>query len=122
MGYRISGDVVESSRTVLSFVTTGYLLQMLISNPSTLTRFSHLILDEVHERSVDADLLSLVVRLQTMVARETPIKIIVMSATLQVTYNSTHRWPQVPIGGALPISSIHIMHISITQSTAISND
>ena len=37
---------------------------MLVNNPEQIKNYSHLILDEVHERDVDSDLLSLVVKLQ----------------------------------------------------------
>eukprot|EP00392_Amoebophrya_sp_AT5.2_P014332 g14481.t1 len=59
VGYRIGGEASSSSAdTKLLFVTTGYLLQLLINDPLRIRSFSHVILDEVHERAVDSDLLS----------------------------------------------------------------
>jgi hypothetical protein len=64
IGYKISGDShVRPGRTKMIYVTTGYLLQVLVNNPDQIRTYSHLILDEVHERDVDSDLLSLVVKL-----------------------------------------------------------
>ncbi|CAE8631219.1 unnamed protein product [Polarella glacialis] len=83
VGYKVSGDsAVDSRRTRLLFVTTGYLLQVLVNDPGQIHRFSHIILDEAHERSVDADLLSLVLKLQLQ-HKMADFKVIVMSATLQ---------------------------------------
>eukprot|EP00435_Cladocopium_sp_Y103_P068990 s220_g32.t1 len=67
-------------RTKLVYVTTGYLLQVLVNNPEQISSYSHLILDEVHERDVDSDLLSLVVKLQMS---GYDFKLVIMSATLQ---------------------------------------
>nr|PIL97519.1 helicase associated domain (ha2) protein [Toxoplasma gondii COUG] len=81
VGYRISGDAVTSKETKVCFVTTGYFLQVLINQPHALAALTHIILDEVHERDLDADLLSLVLKLQ--LSRKSSLKLIVMSATLQ---------------------------------------
>ncbi|PFH36294.1 hypothetical protein BESB_044860 [Besnoitia besnoiti] len=81
VGYKISGDSVTSRDTKICFVTTGYFLQVLINQPRALASLTHIILDEVHERDLDADLLSLVLKLQ--LNQKTPLKLIVMSATLQ---------------------------------------
>eukprot|EP00929_Paragymnodinium_shiwhaense_P006097 TRINITY_DN10892_c0_g1_i2.p1 TRINITY_DN10892_c0_g1~~TRINITY_DN10892_c0_g1_i2.p1 ORF type:complete len:3538 (+),score=1283.55 TRINITY_DN10892_c0_g1_i2:605-10615(+) len=83
VGYKIGGDAAfDLRRTKLLFVTTGYLLQVLVNDPSQIRRFSHLILDEAHERSVDADLVSLVLKL-ILQHKMADFRIIVMSATLQ---------------------------------------
>ena len=43
--------------------------------------FTHVILDEIHERDMDSDLVSLIVKLLTK--DNTDTKLIIMSATLQ---------------------------------------
>ena len=55
------------------------MFQLLVHNPKAFENFSHVILDEIHERDMDSDLASLVVKL---LAKEN-IKLIIMSATLQ---------------------------------------
>ena len=56
-----------------------FVFQLLVTNPKAFENFSHIILDEIHERDMDSDLASLVVKL---LAKEN-IKLIIMSATLQ---------------------------------------
>lgn len=80
VGYRISGDVVDGR---LCFVTVGYLLQRLVNTPEEFGRYTHVILDEVHERGVDADLLTMLVKL--LMHSYTNVRLIVMSATLQAS-------------------------------------
>lgn len=46
---------------ILTYMTTGVLLQKLISSKS-LQQFTHIIIDEVHERNEDLDFLLLIVR------------------------------------------------------------
>ena len=83
VGFRISGEsVYDFRRTRLLFVTTGYLLQVLVNDPGQIHKYSHIILDEAHERSVDADLLSLVLKLHIQ-HKLADFKLIIMSATLQ---------------------------------------
>merc|ERR1719272_1834559 len=78
VGYKISGDTVAGK---LCFATTGFLLQVLVNQPEEFGTYTHVILDEVHERSVDADLLTMLMKLLMQCYPE--VKLIVMSATLQ---------------------------------------
>ena len=56
-------------------------IQALVHNPATIRPYTHIILDEIHERSTDADFALLVVRkLAVEVSR---FKVILMSATMQ---------------------------------------
>jgi len=80
-GYAVRLQRQTSANTKLMFVTTGWLLQMLAYNPRSLAHVSHIVLDEAHERSVDADFLALIVRISLKVLTRT--RIVVMSATLQ---------------------------------------
>jgi len=78
VGYKISGDCVNGK---LCFVTTGFLLQVLVNQPEEFATYTHVILDEVHERSVDADLLTMLMKLLMQCSPK--VRLIVMSATLQ---------------------------------------
>ena len=56
-------------------------LQKLVHQPTALSKYSHLLLDEVHERSMECDLLLLVVR--ELLKNGWAGKLILMSATLE---------------------------------------
>ncbi|EKX31228.1 hypothetical protein GUITHDRAFT_83326, partial [Guillardia theta CCMP2712] len=83
IGYRIGqGDHVVSMETQVTFVTIGYLLHKLYHNPKTFFKSSHVVLDEVHERGMDSDLLNLLIK-KLMENSKSSTKLIIMSATLQ---------------------------------------
>ncbi|XP_017083784.2 probable ATP-dependent RNA helicase spindle-E [Drosophila eugracilis] len=66
--------------TRLLYCTTGVLLNNLIHN-KTLTHYTHIVLDEVHERDQDMDFLLIVVR-RLLATNSRHVKIILMSATI----------------------------------------
>lgn len=80
---RFEGNV--TNKTKIKFMTDGVLLKEL-ENDFSLTKYSVIILDEAHERSVYTDilvgLLSRIVLLRQK--RNDPLKLIIMSATLRV--------------------------------------
>ena len=63
----------------ITFCTTGVILRWLISDPD-LERASHVIIDEIHERSIHSDFLLIVVR--DILLRRPHLKVVLMSATL----------------------------------------
>ena len=69
--------------TKITFMTTGIFLMLLVNNPDSLKEYTHLIMDEVHERDLDIDF-SLVV-LKHLLAKPQRdgfnFKLILMSAT-----------------------------------------
>ncbi|ELT89229.1 hypothetical protein CAPTEDRAFT_101871 [Capitella teleta] len=79
VGYQIRLESVMSTRTRLLFCTTGILLRRLESDP-TLQGVTHILIDEVHERSEDSDFLMMVVR--NLLPQRYDLKVILMSATL----------------------------------------
>ena len=80
VGYRVRFESAGGARTKLWFLTEGILLRRLREDPE-LIGVDAVVLDEFHERSLDADLaLALLRRLQSRRAR--PLRLIVMSATL----------------------------------------
>nr|XP_016995353.2 probable ATP-dependent RNA helicase spindle-E [Drosophila takahashii] len=66
--------------TRLLYCTTGVLLNNLIRN-KTLTQYTHIVLDEVHERDQDMDFLLIVVR-RLLATNSRHVKVILMSATI----------------------------------------
>lgn len=74
------------------FVTTGIFLMRLVNNPDSLQRYTHIIMDEVHERDLDIDF-SLVVIKHLLAAQEQSglqFKLILMSATFNVELFSNY--------------------------------
>jgi len=80
VGYSIRLETNSSSATRLLFCTVGVLLRRLESDP-TLRGLSHVFVDEVHERSVEIDLLLLA--LSDIRQHRPEIRIVLMSATLE---------------------------------------
>ena len=81
-GYSVRGDRRVSAGTQVEAVTPGLLLRRLQGDPE-LSGISTVILDEFHERSVDQDLL-LALLLDTWDALRTDLRLLIMSATLDV--------------------------------------
>ncbi|KAJ7675357.1 P-loop containing nucleoside triphosphate hydrolase protein [Mycena rosella] len=79
VGYAIRGESKQSKNTKLLFCTTGVVLRRLGSG-DTLDGVSHLVVDEVHERSVDGDFLLL--ELKELLKRHPTLKVVLMSATI----------------------------------------
>ncbi|KAG5674853.1 hypothetical protein PVAND_004798 [Polypedilum vanderplanki] len=70
----------EEDITQITFCTTGVILQRLL-NDKSMGKYTHIILDEVHERDIEIDFLVILVR--RFLAISSPFtKIILMSATL----------------------------------------
>ena len=61
-------------------MTTGYLVRLASHRPESFKDHNYLIIDEVHERSVDTDLLCLMAR--RLLASHPTIKLVLMSATI----------------------------------------
>ena len=61
VGYRVRGESRVSDRTRLVFLTTGVLLRRLAADPE-LEGVTHVFVDEVHERTADADFLLVLLR------------------------------------------------------------
>eukprot|EP00435_Cladocopium_sp_Y103_P049329 s488_g14.t2 len=80
VGYRISGETVAGNGK-LQFATIGYVLTWFLAKPEQFASFSHIIIDEVHERGADMELFLLLTKL-LMYFFPRP-KVILMSATMQ---------------------------------------
>jgi ATP-dependent helicase HrpB len=81
IGYRTRLDSAVSPSTLIEVVTEGLLIRRLISDPG-LDQTAAVILDEIHERSLEADLaLALCLDLQRQLRPE--LRLIAMSATAE---------------------------------------
>ncbi|NKI17546.1 ATP-dependent helicase HrpB [Spongiibacter sp. KMU-166] len=84
VGYRVRMESRVSSATRIEVITEGILARMLNDDPA-LSEVGLLIFDEFHERNLDADLgLALTLEGQRLFGelREAPLKVVLMSATL----------------------------------------
>ena len=79
MGYAIRLESRVSAQTRLVYATTGIVMRML-ERSDELQDITHLVLDEVHERTLDSDFLLIV--LKKLMARRPSLKVVLMSATL----------------------------------------
>ncbi|RKF57129.1 putative ATP-dependent RNA helicase PB1A10.06c [Erysiphe neolycopersici] len=110
--YQIRFEGTVSSETAIKFMTDGVLLRE-IAQDIALRKYSAIIIDEAHERSVNTDILigmlSRIVKLREEMSVENssiyPLKFIIMSATIRIkdfTENTslfTEPPPVIEVGG-----------------------
>lgn len=87
VGYAIRLESQTSSQTRLVYATVGIVLRML-ENADGLNDITHLVIDEVHERSIDTDFLLIVLR--SLMARRPDLKVVLMSATVDAQRFSSY--------------------------------
>ncbi|XP_020533292.1 DExH-box ATP-dependent RNA helicase DExH7, chloroplastic isoform X2 [Jatropha curcas] len=92
VGYQVRLDSARNEKTKLLFCTTGILLRRLVGDRN-LAGVTHVIVDEVHERSLLGDFLLII--LKSLIEKEsghgTPkLKVILMSATVDSTLFSSY--------------------------------
>ncbi|XP_029981814.1 ATP-dependent RNA helicase TDRD9 [Sphaeramia orbicularis] len=80
VGYQVGLEKMATEHTRLIYMTTGVLLQKLVT-AKCLTEYSHIFVDEVHERTEEMDFLLLVLR-KLLHSNSRYVKIILMSATI----------------------------------------
>ncbi|KXX73790.1 putative ATP-dependent RNA helicase DHX37 [Madurella mycetomatis] len=91
VAYQIRFEGTVDPKTAIKFMTDGVLLRE-VAQDFVLRKYSAIIIDEAHERSVNTDILiailSRVVKLRAELTKEDPsvkpLKLIIMSATLRV--------------------------------------
>ena len=76
-----------SERTRLMFCTTGILLRRLEGEPD-LNDVTHIIVDEVHERSEESDFLLMILR--DTLKRRPDLRVVLMSATVNADLFSSY--------------------------------
>ncbi|KUJ20055.1 P-loop containing nucleoside triphosphate hydrolase protein [Mollisia scopiformis] len=92
VAYQIRFEGTVGDQTAIKFMTDGVLLRE-VAQDIALQKYSAIIIDEAHERSVNTDILvgmlSRVVKLREEMAAEDPsikpLKLIIMSATLRIS-------------------------------------
>lgn len=87
VGFSVRFDTFVPRGTRIKFVTEGTLLQEMLHDPY-LTKYSAVIVDEIHERSVDVDLITGFLRQIVHSDRKgrggLPLKVVLMSATMDL--------------------------------------
>lgn len=83
VGYKVRFDQKLSANTALTFMTDGMAVKML-SNENFISKFDYIIFDEFHERSLNTDLAIAIAEHYRNSASSSKLKIIIMSATLDV--------------------------------------
>eukprot|EP00668_Euglena_longa_P001624 GGOE01001918.1.p1 GENE.GGOE01001918.1~~GGOE01001918.1.p1 ORF type:complete len:1296 (-),score=359.57 GGOE01001918.1:403-4221(-) len=81
VGYQVRFDSQVGRNTRIIFMTSGILLRRLQDDP-TLVGVGCVVIDEVHERTLDVDFCLLLVK-QLLLRGQVRLKVVVMSATLQ---------------------------------------
>ena len=107
IGYRVGGhDKQDRPEGLIVYVTVGHFLEALVHNPAHLDSYSHIVLDEVHERFVEADFLMTLLRLSLSRPQTIGQRIIVMSATLQDALHRFFKPALLPTPHAAEMASI----------------
>ncbi|TLD24280.1 hypothetical protein PspLS_06671 [Pyricularia sp. CBS 133598] len=91
VGYQIRFEGTVNKDTAVKFMTDGVLLRE-IAQDLALRKYSAIVVDEAHERSVNTDILigmlSRIIKLRAEMAQEDPtvkpLKLVIMSATLRI--------------------------------------
>jgi len=110
VGYSIRGESKTSRNTKIKFVTTGLLLRRFLDD-AELSGVTHVIVDEVHERTVDGDFLLLL--LKQLLLRRKDLTVVLMSATVEAdeyaNYFSDFTVGRVHIEGrTFPVQDIYL--------------
>lgn len=103
VGYAIRGDSKLGPDTRITFMTTGVLLRRMQSCGDlveSVADISHIFVDEVHERSVDTDLL--LALLKDILKLRSDLKLVLMSATLDSDHFASY------FGGPDQVGQVYI--------------
>ncbi|VUZ95440.1 ATP-dependent RNA helicase DHX57, putative [Plasmodium vivax] len=86
VGYRIAGEAVyDSEKTLVTYITIGFLFKLFLHHRNMYRKFTHVIIDEIHDRSILLDIVLLFIKvyLHTRRKDEEMFKLVIMSATMQ---------------------------------------
>ena len=122
VGYAIRLESQVTRQTRLIFATTGILMRML-ERADDLADVTHLILDEVHERTIDSDFLLIVLR--RLMVKRPDLRVILMSATVNAEQFS-HYLEGAPIltvpGRTFPVRTLFLEDAIETTGYRMHND
>ncbi|EFN83103.1 ATP-dependent RNA helicase DHX36 [Harpegnathos saltator] len=123
VGYQIRLEkVAAQEQGSILFCTTGILLQLMKTDPA-LRNFSHVILDEIHERSTESDFI--ITLLKQVIPKRTDLKVLLMSATLNSERFSTYydRCPVIHIPGfTYPVKEFYLEDILLFTGFTFSEE
>ncbi len=109
VGYQIRLETKSSASTRLLFCTTGILLRRLESDPS-LSAVTHVVVDEVHERSEESDFLLMILR--GVLRKRSDLKVLLMSATVNAELFSEYFGEGTPVieipGRTFPVEQLYL--------------
>ncbi|CAK9823206.1 ATP-dependent DNA/RNA helicase DHX36 [Anthophora retusa] len=109
IGFQIRLEkILPRDRGSILFCTTGMLLQFLQNDPA-LMQVSHIVLDEIHERSTESDFILALLKL--IILKRPNMKILLMSATLNSERFSEyyHGCPMIHIPGFVyPVEEFYL--------------
>jgi len=111
IGYNIRLESEKSRSTQVLFVTPGVLLRKMQNDP-LLEEFSHIIIDEAHERDRFTEFLMIVLR--DVCARRRGLKLVLMSATMHTNKLSSYFGgvPHIHMGGSVfPVQEFFLEHV-----------
>ena len=110
----------ESKNSAAFFTTTGYLVRFIAGNFEALDNVTHLIIDEVHERSVDTDILCLMCR--RLLQYNPVIRLVLMSATLAADLYREYfklETPSLKVGARrFPVKEVYLDDVSETLAVS----
>ena len=127
VGHHVRLDAKVTKDTRLTFMTAGILLRKMHGDP-LLRDVSHVVLDEIHERSLDGDFLLALLRDVPRRRRALglkPLKLVVMSATLDAQLFCAYLGNCAAIsapGRTHPVTTIHLERIHDMLSYALDED
>ncbi|CAL1536289.1 unnamed protein product [Lymnaea stagnalis] len=122
VGYQIRLEGMSSIFTRLLFCTTGIILRRL-EGDWNIEGVTHIIIDEVHERTVESDFLLLIVK--DMLERRPDLKVILMSATMNAQLFSDYfgGCPVIEIPGRMfDVKQLFLEDVIEFTKYKISND
>ncbi|XP_006815471.1 putative ATP-dependent RNA helicase DHX34 [Saccoglossus kowalevskii] len=116
VAYQIRFETTKNIFTRILFLTEGLLLRQ-IGSDSTLSQYSVIILDEVHERHIHTDFLLGV--LKCLVQHRKDLKIVLMSATINITLFSNYfsDAPVIQVPGRLYPIKLEYVPVGFEEQT-----